>query len=143
MKTENLAIVLFAVFALGLPIWGMSQNEPALNIHACYGSCYQEWKTATGGVVAIEKAAINVRQEASPEQLGEAVYTGCAACHGAQGEGGIGPVLAGQTAEEIVAKLNQYKNGETRGNQSAMMWSQASLLEKSDIENIAIFIQTL
>lgn len=143
MKTENLAIVLFAVFALGLPIWGMSQNEPAPNIHGCSGSCYQEWKTTTGGVVAIEKAEIKVRREASPRQLGEAAYTGCIACHGAQGEGGIGPMLAGQTAVEIMAKLNQYKKGETRGNQSAMMWSQAGLLEQSDIENIATFIQTL
>ncbi|MFK8047520.1 MAG: cytochrome c [Halioglobus sp.] len=143
MRTENVTIVLFAVFALGLPLWGMSQNEPAPNNHACYGSCYQEWKAVTGGIVAIEQAAIKVKREASPQQLGEAAYTGCIACHGAQGEGGIGPMLAGQSTEEIIAKLNQYKKGETRGNQSAMMWSQAGLLESSDIENIAAYIQAM
>ncbi|MEH6592174.1 MAG: c-type cytochrome [Halioglobus sp.] len=143
MKAETLVIVLFTAFALGLPMWGMSRNEPAPNNHGCSGSCYDEWKTATGGVVAIEKAAIKVRQEASPEQLGKAAYTGCIACHGAQGEGGIGPMLTGQTGEDIMAKLIQYKNGETRGNQSALMWSQAALLEKPDIENIAAFVQTL
>ncbi|MEH6584366.1 MAG: c-type cytochrome [Halioglobus sp.] len=143
MQTENLAIVLFAAFSLGLPIWGMNHNEPTGNIHGCYGSCYEDWKAATGGAVAIENAAVKARREASPEQLGETAYTGCIACHGTQGEGGIGPRLAGQAAEDIVVKLNQYKKGETLGNQSAIMWSQAGLLEELDIENIAAFLQTL
>ena len=69
MKSENTAIVLFFAFSLGLPMWGMSRNEPASDNHGCTGSCYEEWKTATGGVVAIEKAAIKASQEASPEQL--------------------------------------------------------------------------
>ena len=143
MKTENFAIVLFIATALGLAFWAMSRNQPATNNHGCYGSCYEEWKKDTGGVLAIQAAAIKSKGAASPEQLGEKAYTSCIACHGPKGGGGVGPMLAGQSIEDIVTKLTQYKNGETLGNQSALMWSQAGLLEQRDIENIAAFIDTL
>ena len=53
---------------------------------------------------------------------GEAKYAACGACHGAQGGGGVGPALAGQSVEYIVGRLNQYKAGEKVGNQSNLMW---------------------
>ena len=143
MKTENLALVLFFATTIGLAVWAMSSNDPAPNKHGCYGSCYEQWKESTGGVLAIQQAAIKVEQEASPEQLGKTAYKSCIVCHGPQGGGGVGPMLAGQSAEEIISKLTQSKNGETLGNQSALMWSQAGLLEQLDIENIAAFVATL
>ena len=63
--------------------------------------------------------------------------------HGANGEGGIGPELAGQSGEEIYNKLVQYKNGEMRGNQSSLMWSQSAMLSDTDMQNIAAFVETL
>ena len=105
--------------------------------------CYEAWKDETGGIVAVAQAKALAKAEASPEELGKAAYTGCIACHGANGEGGIGPALAGQPPEELVAKLVQYKNGETRGTQSALMWSQASTLSSDDMNNIAAFVQSL
>jgi cytochrome c553 len=39
--------------------------------------------------------------------------------------------------------LIQYRNGETRGSQSALMWSQAAQLDDAAIENLAAYIQTL
>ena len=73
---------------------------------------------------------------------GEAKYAACGACHGAQGGGGVGPQLAGQTAEYIVGRLNQYKAGEKVGSQSNMMWAQAGGLSEADITDLAEYVTT-
>ena len=78
-----------------------------------------------------------------PKLPGEKKYAGCAACHGGKGEGGVGPKLAGQTAAYISERLVAYKNREKVGRQSAMMWSQASLLSDADIKDLAEFVETL
>jgi cytochrome c553 len=91
----------------------------------------------------VAAAAAAARAEASPEELGKQAYVGCIACHGAKGEGGVGPTLAGQAAADIATKLLQYKNGETLGSQSALMWSQAAQLSDQDIDNLAAFIEAL
>ena len=74
---------------------------------------------------------------------GEAKYAACGACHGAQGGGGVGPALAGQTVEYIVGRLNQYKAGEKVGNQSNLMWGQAAGLSDQDMNELAEYIATL
>lgn len=74
---------------------------------------------------------------------GEAKYAACGACHGAQGGGGVGPALAGQTVEYIVGRLNQYKAGEKVGSQSNLMWGQAAMLSETDIQDLAEYIKTL
>ena len=74
---------------------------------------------------------------------GEAMYAACGACHGAQGGGGVGPALAGQTVEYIVGRLNQYKAGEKVGNQSNLMWGQAAGLSDQDMTELAEYIVTL
>lgn len=93
--------------------------------------------------MVLVQARADARAEASPTELGEMAYAGCVACHGARGEGGVGPQLAGQPAADIAAKLLQYKNGETRGGQSALMWGQASQLSQVDIDNLAAYTSTL
>ena len=75
--------------------------------------------------------------------LGKEKYIGCVACHGAGGEGGVGPALNNQSAVEIADKLIRYKNGETIGGQSSLMWSQASMLSNDDIDNLAAYIESL
>ncbi len=144
MSSTNISIVLFAVFALGLPIWAMQNNQyDGRDNHGCIGECYAAWQAETGGVVALEQARAAAKAEASPAELGKATYAGCVACHGAGGEGGVGPKLAGQSAAAISDKLTRYKAGETLGNQSALMWSQAAQLGESDIDNLAAFVETL
>lgn len=91
-------------------------------------------------MVNIEGAAQVAQASAMP---GEAKYASCGACHGAQGGGGVGPALAGQTAEYIANRLNQYKNGEKVGSQSNMMWAQAGMLSEADITDLADYIQTM
>lgn len=84
-----------------------------------------------------------VEVEPVPSLAGEAKYMACSACHGAQGGGGIGPQLAGQTAEYIAGRLTQYKNGEQVGAQSALMWGQAGVLSETDITDLADYVSTL
>ena len=92
------------------------------------------------GMVNIE-GAMQVAQ--APALPGEAKYAACGACHGAQGGGGVGPALAGQTVEYIVGRLNQYKAGEKVGSQSNLMWGQAAMLSDTDMNDIAEYIQTM
>ncbi|MEM9256340.1 MAG: c-type cytochrome [Pseudomonadota bacterium] len=143
MSKNTYAIVLFACFALGLPIWAMQENGYELRgVHGCTGDCYEQWQAETGGVVQIALAQAAAKAEASPEELGKAAYAQCIACHGAGGEGGIGPALAGSPADAISGALIEYRAGETRGAQSALMWSQSRELSDTDINNLAAYILT-
>ena len=92
------------------------------------------------GMVNIEGATQVAQAPALP---GEAKYMACGACHGAQGGGGVGPALVGQTVEYIVGRLNQYKAGEKVGSQSNLMWGQAAMLSDTDMTDIAEYIQTM
>ena len=144
MNKTNLSLVLFTCFAFGLPLWAMQNNSYERDsVHRCAGGCYEQWQRETGGIVAMAKTQAEAKAAASPQELGQATYSGCVACHGPQGQGGVGPQLAGQSAADIVSKLAQYKKGETRGDQSNLMWSQSAQLSESDIENLAAFITTL
>ena len=64
----------------------------------------------------------------------------CAACHGPQGEGGLGPKLQGQTADEIISKLLAYKAGKQLGPQSMIMWPAAKQLTDGQIGAIGVYI---
>ena len=68
-------------------------------------------------------------------------WVACAACHHAKGLGGIGPALAGQSADDIINKLLAYKRGETIGPQSGLMWPQAKQLTDGQIGTIGVFVQ--
>ena len=92
------------------------------------------------GMVMVDGVTSTVAVASLP---GEAKYAACGACHGAQGGGGVGPALAGKTAEYIVGRLNQYKNGEKVGSQSNLMWGQAAMLSETDITDLADYIATM
>jgi cytochrome c553 len=144
MSRGNTTVILFAVFALGLPLAAMQLNGfDRDSVHACTGECYEDWVAVSGGVVSMAQAQADERAAASPRELGKLAYNGCVACHGAAGEGGIGPQLAGQSADAILTALQQYGNGETRGDQSALMWSQAATLTGDDMANLADYIESL
>jgi len=86
---------------------------------------------------------LSANVQAQDAAAGKTKYATCAACHGAQGQGGVGAKLQGQKAEAIVQKLTAYKNKEQRGAQSALMWAQAGQLSAADIANIAAYTATL
>jgi len=76
--------------------------------------------------------------------LGQTKYTTmCSGCHGATAQGIVGPKLVGQTAEELIAKLNTYRNRGNVGPRSAMMWGVASQLGDGDVEVLVNHITNL
>ncbi|SIO03265.1 Cytochrome c553 [Sulfurivirga caldicuralii] len=94
---------------------------------------------ATAGLVSFGASAF-----AGDAAAGKAVYgNACVGCHGANGEGGVGPKLAGQSAEDTAAKLHKYKAGEQVGPMTSMMAPMAAGLSDADIDNIAAYIATL
>ena len=99
------------------------------------------------GNVALNGTAVEIEQRkqaaAASDEFSSirSLWAGCAACHGADGGGGIGPMLAGQSSDDIINKLTIYKNNGQIGAQSALMWGQAAMLSEKDIETIGNFIE--
>ncbi len=96
--------------------------------------CGLTWKSGEAVKVAAVDPAVAV---------GAKHYVQCAACHGPAGGGGMGPALAGQTSDMIVEKLTIYKNGDTIGTMSNIMWGQASWMSEKDMRDIGNYIETL
>lgn len=86
---------------------------------------------------------VSASASAQDVAAGKTKYASCAACHAAQGQGGVGPKLQGQKSEAIVQKLTAYKNKQQVGAQSALMWGIASGLSPADINNIAAYTATM
>lgn len=117
------------------------QGQPSKN--QCVGQCYTDYLAANGNIVEQEKARAEAAASMSPAELGKTAYVPCQACHGAAGEGGIGPQLSGRDAAFVTDALGTYKASGTRGAQSALMWGVAGPLSDTDIEQLAAFINTL
>lgn len=94
-------------------------------------------------VLVAAMAFLSVSAQAQDVAAGKTKYATCAACHGAQGQGGAGPKLAGQPAADIEKKLTTYKNKGQIGSQSQLMWGMAAGLTPADIKNIAAYTATL
>lgn len=68
----------------------------------------------------------------------------CASCHGANGQGqGTFPKLAGLTADQVKAKLGDFKAGKVTDPQASMMAPIASMLSDAEIDALAGHIATL
>jgi len=141
---EAILTVLVGTFGIVGIIYAAVTNADVkgyTDVHGCTGECYERY-TAKYGTFSEQLEAKRVAmQMESPADKGGKLYVNCNMCHGVKGEGGIGPALAGSTS--IVAMLQQYKNGETRGPQSALMWGQAANLSTEDMENIQAYIDSL
>ena len=112
---------------------GYSSNQ------SCTGECYEEYVALNGTSVDILRAK-QALAAGDPFSDIRSLWSGCAACHGADGGGGVGPKLAGQTADYISGRLVAYKNNEQVGSQSALMWGQAAMLSDKDINMIGDYI---
>ena len=93
---------------------------------------------ATFGLISFGSLA-----QAGDINAGQAAYATCVGCHGAAGEGGVGPSLAGVSASETAAKLNRYRAGEQVGPMTSMMAPMAAGLSDADIANIAAYTASL
>ncbi len=68
----------------------------------------------------------------------------CQGCHGSTGGGqGPFPKLAGKPAEELIAKLNDYRAGKEVGPQSSTMMPFAKALTDTEIESISAYLAAL
>ena len=141
---KELGMALFGAFAIfgffGFKIYPDLEYSGYSSIGSCTGECYQEYVALNGTPAEIEKKK-RALAEGDPFSSIRSLWAGCAACHGADGGGGIGPMLAGQSSDDIINKLTIYKNGGQIGPQSALMWGQASMLSEKDIETIGEFIE--
>ena len=131
--------VIFAFFTL--KIYPNLEYSGVGGGHSCTGECYEEYVRVNGTTVEILKA----KQElANADEFSDirSLWSGCAACHGAEGQGmAVFPALAGQTQDYIVGRLNAYKNRETVGGMSSTMWAQAGMLSDADINMLGKFIE--
>ena len=134
-----LGCLVIGIFFVGkvyptLEYTGYSSNQ------SCTGECYEEYVALNGTSVDILRAK-QALAAGDPFSDIRSLWSGCAACHGADGGGGVGPKLAGQTADYISGRLVAYKNNEQVGPMSALMWGQAAMLSDKDISMIGEYIQ--
>lgn len=73
---------------------------------------------------------------------GSDLYASCAACHGMTGNGGLGPQLAGKTADYLTDKMVAYRAGEQIGPMTAMMAPMAANMTDDEIERVIKHILT-
>ena len=108
---------------------------------SCTGQCYVDYVALNGTSVDILKAK---QALANLDEFSDirSLWSGCAACHGAEGQGmAVFPKLAGQSSDYIVDRLNTYKNRGEVGAMSSTMWSQAGMLSDAQIDMIGDFIE--
>ena len=114
---------------------GYSSNQ------SCTGMCYANYVEENGTVVEQLRAKqelANLDEFSSIRSL----WSGCAACHGAEGQGmAVFPALAGRSQSYIVDRLNTYKNRGEVGAMSSTMWGQAGMLSDAEINMLGKFIE--
>ncbi len=77
---------------------------------------------------------------------GEEIYSSCSSCHGADGEKkalGVGIVIAGQSKEELIIKMQGYKDGSYGGNMKEKMIPKATMLTDKQIETVSEYISSM
>ena len=141
---KELMMALTATTSIGLfcavVIYPDMQYTGGKSNSTCYGECYEQYVAEFGNVVEHERRK-QALAAGDPFSDIRGLWAGCAACHGANGAGGIGPQLTGQTAAYITDRLVTYKNNGTVGAQSALMWGQAAMLTDGQIDTISRFIE--
>jgi len=142
---RELGMTLMGVLAIG--IFFVAKVYPSLEYtgyssnSSCTGECYEEYVALNGTSVDILRAK-QALAAGDPFSDIRSLWGGCAACHGAEGQGmAVFPKLAGQNKDYIVGRLNAYKNRETVGNMSSTMWAQAGMLSDAQINMIGDFIE--
>ena len=142
MKELGMALLgSFAIFGFfGFKIYPDLEYTGYSSVGNGTGQCYAEYVELNGTAVEIEQRKQALAQSDEFSSI-RSLWAGCAACHGQDGGGGIGPMLAGQSSNDIINKLTIYKNNGQIGAQSALMWGQAAMLSEQDIETIGNFIE--
>jgi len=106
-------------------------------------------KAAEATKEAANKAANAVKEAtaSSDNSKGKEIYKRCVSCHGADGKTkalGKSEIIAGQNADDLVKKLEEYKAG-TRNvaGMGALMNGQVKSLSDEEIKAVAQYISNL
>lgn len=78
--------------------------------------------------------------------FGHALFSSCAVCHGAEGEGGKllnAPKLSGLPVSATTSMLEMYKSGKQLGQYSYVMNAQAKYLTPEEIRDLAAYISQM
>lgn len=106
-----------------------------------------EAKDAVAQKVTEAKEAVNKATSTEAKVEAPASYAACVACHGKDGKLkalGKSAVIAGQSKEDIITKMNGYKAGTLNVvGMGALMKGQVSKLSDADIEALATYISGL
>ena len=141
---EITGLVISAVVALGGLLYVTYDNleyKGYERVNSCYGECYEEYIRVNGTFLE-ELEAKRVAASADEFSSIKGLWAGCAACHGTDGKGiAAFPALAGRSADYISTALLQYRNGETRGAQSVLMWGQAGNLTDQQIQTLSKYVE--
>ena len=91
---------------------------------------------------ATQQSAADVKQPVAPhvEISGESLYATCVGCHGASGEGGVGPKLRGQSKADLIKKIKGYRDGKQFGSMTSMMASNVQNLSDEEVERVVSYI---
>ena len=92
---------------------------------------------------AVGLMTFGMAAQAADVRAGQAAYSTCMGCHGAAGQGGVGPAVNGRDSGQLADLLKKYRAGETVGPMSAMMAPMAAGLSDADIENLAAYMSGL
>lgn len=74
---------------------------------------------------------------------GESLFSKCKSCHGADGSKnalGVSKPLKGQSKEDILKKLQGYKDGSYGGARKSIMKGQVSGLSEDDMKALAEYV---
>lgn len=94
---------------------------------------------SSAGVVLL--LAAGHAQAAGDVAAGKSKAAACTPCHGANGQGvPPNPALAGQSEQQLLGELQDYKSGK-RSN--AIMKAMAAGLSEQDMENLAAYFASL
>ena len=129
---KELGMVLIGCFAIGLffslKIYPELEYSGYSSNTTCTGECYEEYVRINGTPAQIEIAK-RALAEGDPFSSIRSLWAGCAACHGADGGGGVGPMLAGQSSNDIIEKKENIN------------FSDLELIFKNSILSINIILQ--
>lgn len=99
------------------------------------------------GAAAVTTAAATAVANTATSVAGAAAYAKCAGCHGADGKTkalGKSAVIAGQSEEELITKINGYKAGTLDvAGMGTLMKGQVASMSDTDIDAAAGYISTL
>jgi len=122
-KQKSFVLIGFALLCFALALWPVVVMAEPCPTHEVELVCHVEEDRA------LDRAA--------------AQYRTCATCHGQMGEGGIGPALIGRPPEYLYMRLTQYKQRETVGAMSSLMWSQVTTYHEDDLRMLAEYVSRL